>query len=156
MFGKASEEGAGSAAAYPRVEGRRCGIGKGMAWFALRDFGTWVEWGQVEREGGVGPGFRSTVGADRIRPPDGFEPGWKGSEDGPRSGQGPGWGGSEDGPRPWKGPGSLPVAPFFPASLKNYLAMLQRVMPFGQKYFGGTLGSEGILSLSLHHSAREG
>ncbi|WP_222593896.1 hypothetical protein, partial [Sphingobacterium mizutaii] len=39
----------------------------------------------------------TTVGANRIRPPHAFEPGWRGSE---------------DGPRPWKGPGSLPFAPF--------------------------------------------
>jgi|GEM_PF-2811160 len=87
-----------------------------------------------------------------------FEPVWRGSEDGPRSGQGPGSSGWEGIPGPWctiSAPSTL-HCPFFLASLKIYLAMLQRVMPPGEKYFGGTLGSEGILSLSLHHSAREG
>ena len=49
-----------------------------------------------------------------------------------------------------------PFCPFFAVPSKIYLAMLQRVMPFAEKYFARPLGSEGILSLSLHHSAREG
>jgi len=53
-------------------------------------------------------------------------------------------------------PGKPPFCPFFAARGKIYLAMLQRVMSLGQKYFACPLGSEGILSLSLHHSAREG
>src|SRR5690606_13244331 len=54
--------------------------------------------GSGGKGGGIfGPGSPTSVGADRIRPPHAFEPGWRGSE---------------DGPRPWKGPGSLPFAPF--------------------------------------------
>ena len=49
MFGKASVEGAGMPAAYPRVEVGRWGIGRGMAWFALRDFRMWVGWGREEK-----------------------------------------------------------------------------------------------------------
>ncbi len=52
MFGKASEVAGRMPAAYLRVKGGRWGDGRSVAWFALRDFGTWVEWGQVEREGG--------------------------------------------------------------------------------------------------------
>jgi len=69
MFGKASVEGAGMPAAYPRLEVGRCGDGRSVAWFALRDFGRRVEWGQLERGGGRGPIH------DR---PYAFEPGWGG------------------------------------------------------------------------------
>ena len=72
---------------------------------------------------------------------------------------GPGSPGWEDIPGAWRpisAPFTPPLCPFFAASLKIYLAMLQRVMPPGEKYFACPLGSEGILSLSLHHSAREG
>src|SRR5690606_20536081 len=121
--------------------------------------------GSGGKGGGIfGPGSPTSVGANRIRPPHAFEtvsPGW---EDIPvahhlrslrpccrDSGRLP----DVPGPTPISVPFTL-HCPFFPASLKNYLAMLQRVMSPGEKYFGGTLGSEGILSLSLHHSAREG
>ena len=36
-----------------------------MAWFAFRDFGRRVEWGQLERGGG-GPGVRSTIGPTHL------------------------------------------------------------------------------------------
>ena|SRR5690606_15991824 len=57
--------------------------------------------------------------------------------------------------RPISAPFTL-HCPFLAVPSKIYLAMLQRVMPFAEKYFARPLGSEGILSLSLHHSAREG
>src|SRR5690606_2928107 len=76
--------------------------------------------------------------------------GWAKIWAGTRMGRIGGWAKTRE--RPGKPPGS----PFFPDPGKIYLAMLQRVMPLGQKYFGRPLGSEGILSLSLHHSAREG
>ena len=126
MFGKASVEGAGMPAAYPRLEVGRCGDGRSVAWFALRDFRTWVGWGQLERAGDFWTGIPRMGGYPRSVASD-F--------------------------RPFYPP---PLCPFFAASLKIYLAMLQRVMPPGEKYFARPLGSEGILSLSLHHSAREG
>jgi len=88
----------------------------------------------VSWKGGGGPGVRSTIGPTHLN---------QYGED-PRMGQDHGKAREAS------------LLPLFRCPLKNYLAMLQRVMPLGEKYFARPLGSEGILSLSLHHSAREG